>query len=71
MKIIINIKGKPQTLTLEEARELYNDLDIIFKNKKTEYVPYYPYYPYWPTVQPNITRDDWYITVGNTRMINE
>jgi len=45
MKLIINIKGKPQTLTYEEAEALYKELHTVFKNKETEYIPYYPYWP--------------------------
>lgn len=59
MKLIVNIKGKPITLTIEEARELYNELDMVFKNNDTVYIPTYPY---WPTFRPSLTKEDWYVT---------
>ncbi len=39
MEIKIIINGKE--FTIEEARQLYNELDKLFKDK--EYLPYVPY----------------------------
>ena len=44
-KIVVNISGREQTLTLDEARKLSDALNALFGAPKTVFVPY---------VQPNI-----------------
>ena len=44
-KIVIEIGKKETTISLEEARQLYSELDKLFGND-TRFVPYQPFQPY-------------------------
>lgn len=52
IKITIPINDKEIELTVEEARELLNELKLLLDN--TQYVPYYPY-----PATPNYPRYTW------------
>jgi len=45
-KIVLEINGKSIELSLEEAKELSEILNGIFKEKVVEKYSYVPYYPY-------------------------
>ena len=61
----IDILGKKKSFTMDEARELYNELDVIFsKPQPFPYVwPYYLQYPNYTTpvitttTMPNTTTE--------------
>ena len=62
-KIILELKGKQITLTLEQAKELHGELNELFAEKS--YVPYYPYFQPYPSPYISPT---WYTTsnIGDT-----
>lgn len=48
IEIIINIDGKRHEMSMDDARKLYNDLEVFFGPKTTVY-PNYPY-PRWNSI---------------------
>lgn len=50
----VTIKGKTETLTMQEAEQLKNQLSSVLKDR-TQYVPYYPN----PVVYPFNNQWDW------------
>jgi hypothetical protein len=71
VSIKLRIKGKEIDLSLEEAKELKDELNKVFAEPVKEYVPYYPYYPTYPwwgiyppsdVITPEIT---WTIGTGD------
>ena len=50
-KLIIEINKKKIELSLDEAKKLYEDLNVLFdgETETVRYIPYYPYYPNYET----------------------
>ena len=74
-KIVLKIKGKEQSLSVEEAKNLQKALNDVFGNK--DYLDYYPTYlnyPVYPTysypVYPTWCGDS-VSTSGNTIVLNK
>ncbi|MCK5386148.1 MAG: hypothetical protein KAJ39_03120 [Gammaproteobacteria bacterium] len=73
-KIIIEVNGKEETLSLSDAERLYRDLDRVFGNKQLILNPHVQPFdrndPLSPAVGkryvPPNTYDPWKITMQNT-----
>ena len=52
IKVILNIKNEDVKLTIEDARKLYNELELLFNVKPCSvpivYPPVWPSEPIWP-----------------------
>lgn len=58
-KMILEIDGKRVELTMDQARRLHAELNILFKDPNTVYIPYTPYTPYIPYVTPYTPSSDY------------
>ena len=72
-RIVLLVNGKEISLTLEEAKELYDALGELFE-KKIEYTPYtpsLPYMPYTPYAPYTPYTSPWtYISKGTSLTLN-
>ena len=50
MKITININGKEESISIEEARKIYDELSLIFGAKTNPYAD--PFAPWKPGIAP-------------------
>lgn len=61
IKIQIEIEGETKTLTMAQARSIYNDLHTIFNDKTSVLpsIPFQPLQPPFPGLHPDPTVPRW------------